>query len=97
MTADDLRAIMAYLRDKVQYQEAYPSPISFQPPTENEMIQAGLNSDGVRKILAADWWDDMITDIIETPDFCEPDDSPEQILEYAKDVVSDYLRKRVKL
>lgn len=97
MTADDLRAIMAYLRDKVQPNPADSLQITFQAPTEDEMIQAELNAEGVHIILNADWWEEMITDIIETPDFCEPDESPEQILKYAKDVVSDYLRKRVNL
>lgn len=97
MTADDLRAIMTYLRDKVQLETADPVQLKIQQPTENDMILAGLNADGVRKILTADWFEEMVTDIIETPDFCEPDESPEQILEYAKDVVSDYLRKRVEL
>lgn len=96
MTADDLRDIMAYLRDKVQF-EVDPVQLKFQPPTEDEMIQKGLNAEGVRQILTAVWWKEMVTDIIETPDFCEPDESAEQILEYAKDVVSDYLRKRVEL
>ena len=39
----------------------------------------------------------MKTDIVETPDFCEPDESPQQVLEYTKDVISDYTRKRVSL
>ena len=39
----------------------------------------------------------MVTDIIETPEMCDPDDSPEQILEYAKDVVAEYIRKRASL
>ena len=97
MTADDLRDIMAYLRDKVQFEVADPVQLKFQHPTEDEMIQKGLNAEGVRQILTAGWWKEMVTDIIETPDFCEPDESAEQIFEYAKDVVSDYLRKRVEL
>lgn len=36
----------------------------------------------------------MVTDIIETPEMCDTDDSPEQILEFAQDVVSEYVRKR---
>lgn len=97
MTADDLRAIMTYLRDKVELDTPYPIQLKFQAPTEDEMIQAGLNAEGVHQILSAGWWEEMVTDIIETPDFCEPDEPMEQVLEYAKDVVSDYLRKRVEL
>lgn len=97
MTADDLRAIIAYLREKVQLETEDPIQIKFQPSTEDEMIQKGLNAEGVRRILSADWWEEMVTDIVETPDFCEPDEPLKQIVEYAKDVVSDYLRKRVEL
>ncbi len=97
MTANDLRAIMAYLRDKVAVETADSVQVKFQTPTEDEMVQERLNPEGVRRILSADWWEEMITDIIETPDFCESDEPPEQILEYAKDVVSDYLMKRVEL
>ncbi len=97
MTPDDLRDIMAYLRDKVQLETADPIQLKFNAPTKDEMIQAGLNAEGIQQIISAAWWEEMITDIIETPDFCEPDESPEQILEYAKDVVSDFLRKRVDL
>lgn len=97
MTPDDLRAIMTYLRDKVLLETEDPIELKFNEPTENEMLQAKLNADGIRRILSSDWWNEMITDIIETPEFCEPDESPDQVLEYAKDVVSDYLRKRVEL
>jgi hypothetical protein len=39
----------------------------------------------------------MVTDVIETPEMCESDDSPHQVLEYARDVVSEYIRKRAAL
>lgn len=97
MTADDLRAIMAFLREKVELKSMNPIEVTFTEPSKEKMVQAELNQNGIENILSADWWDDMVTDIIETPDFCEQDDSPEDVLEYAKDVVSDYLRKRVKL
>jgi hypothetical protein len=99
ITADELRAIIAYIREKVSLDTENKGAvtITFSPPTEEEMIHAGLKVDGVKQVRQAPWWDEMITDIIETPDFCEPDDPPEQILEYAKDVVSDYIRKRFPL
>ena len=61
------------------------------------MIGAGLNAEGVKRILRVPWWEEMVEDIVETPDMCDPDDSPEQILEYARDVVSEYIRKRFSL
>jgi len=74
-----------------------PVAITFQAPTEEEMIAAGLAAEGVRRILRVPWWDEMVEEIEETPDMCDPDDSPQQVLEYAKDVVSEYVRKRFPL
>ena len=100
MTPDELRAIMAYLRDRVELESEDDKGsvvITFLAPTAEDMVDAGLNADGAGQVFSAPWWDEMVTDIIETPDFCEPDESPQQVLEYAKDVVSDYIRKRVSL
>ena len=100
MTPEELRAIIAYLRERVHLspQEAKsPVVITFHSPTEEEMIDAGLNTEVVKRILRVPWWEEMITDIVETPDYCDPGDSPQQVLEYARDVVSDYIRKRVPL
>ena len=100
MTSEELRAIMAYLRERVHLgaQEAKsPVVITFHAPTEEEMIGAGLNAEGVKRILRIPWWEEMVADIVETPDMCDPDDSPQQILEYAKDVISEYIRKRFPL
>ncbi len=100
MTPDELRAIMVYLRDRVDQElldgESTPV-ITFHAPTEEEMIEAELNAEGVRRILSVPWWDEMVSDIIETLDMCDPGDSPEQVLEYARDVVSEYIRKRFPL
>ena len=100
MHPDELRAIMDYLMNKVQL--TVPAPdgeavIGFDPPTVNDMVQAGLNPEGCEQIRNAPWWDEMATDIVETPEMCEPDDPPEQVLQYAKDVVAEYIRKRAKL
>jgi len=100
MTPDELRAIMAYLRERVFLgtQEAKSQIIiTFNGPTEEEMIDAGLNTEGVKRILRVPWWEEMVADIVETPDMCDPDESPQQVLEYAKDVVSEYIRKQFSL
>jgi len=100
MIAEELRAIIDYLREKVDVVPKGPKHsdvITFDIPTESEMINAGLNKQGVKQILSASWWDEMVTDIIETPEMCDDDDPPEQTLEYARDVVSDYIRKRFPL
>lgn len=100
MTPDQLRAIMAYLRQRVHLgsgEDKRQVVIDFDRPTEDEMVAAGLDAEGVKLIRRAAWWEEMVADITETPDFCEPGDSPQQVLEYARDVVSDYVRKRVPL
>lgn len=71
--------------------------ISFQAPSEEELVEAGLNAAGVKRILGVAWWDEMVEDLIETPEMCDPDDSPDQVLEYARDVISEYIRKRFPL
>ena len=50
------------------------------------MIKAGLNEEGVKRLLNVPWWDEMVDDIIETPEMCDPDELPQEILEYARDV-----------
>ena len=100
MTPEELRAIMAYLRESVRLgtpEDDTPVVITFHPPTEEAMIDAGLNAEGVKRILGVPWWDEMVADITETPDVCDPGDPPQQVLEYARDVVSEYIRKRFPL
>ncbi len=94
MTAEELRALMEYLRAKVCLQDSDDSiAIEFITPTENEMIDAGLNEKGVKRILNVSWWGEMVEDIVETPEMCDPEDPSLRVLEYAKDVVSEYIRK----
>lgn len=91
---------MAFLSERVglgSQESERPVVITFLPPTAEEMVGAGLHAEGVEQVISAPWWKEMVTDIIETPDFCELDESPQQALAYAKDVVSDYIRKRVSL
>jgi hypothetical protein len=100
MKPEELQAIMAYLRARVGLGPLGPEgapTITFLAPTGEEMIEAGLNSAGSERILGVPWWDEMVEDIVETPEMCDPDDSPEQVLEFARDVISEYIRKRFPL
>ena len=100
MTPDELREIMEYLRQRVRVKGENADgevAIEFAAPTAEGMAEAGLDSEGSQRILAAPWWGEMVEDIIDTPEMCESDDSPEQVLEYARDVVSEYIRKRAEL
>ena len=100
MLPDELRAIMAFLRERVSLGNPGGNDevtIEFDGPSVEAMAAAGLNAEGSQRILDAAWWNEMVTDVVETPEMCEPDDSPEQVLEYARDVVSEYIRKRAEL
>lgn len=96
MTPEEIRAMISYLRERVQIKSGEtksPVVITFLAPTKEEMISAGLNTKGVEWILNVPWWEEMVSDIIETPEYCDSSDSAQQILEYAKDVITDYIRK----
>jgi len=69
--------------------------ISFDEPDSGEFTEAGFASEAVELTLHSDWWAEMVTDIVETPDFAEPNESPEQVLGYARDVVKEYIAKRL--
>jgi hypothetical protein len=100
MTPDDLKKIISFLNGRVSIggdKADSPLKIIFDTPDLATMIKAGLDEEGSKEILNAGWWEEMVNDIIETPDFCDPDDPPEQVLIYARDVVTDYLRKRVRI
>jgi hypothetical protein len=100
MNPEELREIMEYLRQRVHLEvesAADRAVIQFKAPSLAEMEAAGLNVDGSRRILSSPWWDAMVTDVVETPEMCEADDPPAQVLAYARDVVSEYIRKRATL
>ena len=96
MTDEELREIMTYLEERVMLESPEGRKLVFQPPTAAEMALAGLNPQGSARLLAEPWWNEMVNDVLETPDFCEPDEKPEQLLRYARDVVQEYIRKRFK-
>jgi hypothetical protein len=94
MSPEELRAVMTFLQQRVRLRDPGGKEISFDQPSEAELTAVGGDAGGVRRLLSADWWPEMVEEIVETADFCEPDDSPEQVLAFARDVVVEYLRKR---
>jgi hypothetical protein len=99
MTPDELRTIMDFLRQRVHLKDPGTEgegAIGFDSPSLDEMTGAGLDPDGSRQVREAPWWDEMVADIVETPELCEPGEPAAQVLEYAQDVVTDYIRKRGK-
>ena len=92
MQPEDLRRLMEYLQDLISV--SGPLAVVFEIPDEQAMIGAGLHPDAVHQLLSAPWLEEMVTDVHETPEFCSPEDTPDEVLRYARDVVVEYLRKR---
>ena len=69
--------------------------ILFDPPSAAEFEKQGFDQEAVALTLGSDWWAEMATDIVETPEYAEPGESREQILQYARDVVNEYVAKRL--
>lgn len=97
LTPDELRELIAHLESRVRPDEADARRVAFEMPGEAELLEAGLDPEGVHRLLAAPWIAEMVSEVLETPDFCEPGDTAEQILRYARDVVGEYIRKRFPL
>ena len=97
MDADDVRKLIAFLESRVHPAEEGGRDVLFIEPSREDMIAGGVHSEAVDQVLAAAWWREMITDVVETPAFTDPSESPEQVLAYARDVVGEYVRKRFRL
>jgi hypothetical protein len=96
-TPDQLKAIVTYLQARVRPAAEGRRDLVFESPDAEEMIAAGLDGPTVQRLLDSPWWPEMVDDIIETPDFAEPDETNEEVLGYARDVVLEYVRKRFPL
>ena len=94
-TPEELRDIVRYLQDRIELGDG--TSIVFDVPSADDMISAGLDKTAARSMTDASWWQEMVDDVIETPDFAEPGDSPTRILGYARDVVQEYVWKRFDL
>lgn len=97
MNADDLRRLIAYLETRVEPVPGSSRAMKFELPGRDAMLAAGLHPEAVARLLDAPWLQEMVGDVLETPQFCAPEDSPDQVLRYARDVVGEYVRKRFSL
>lgn len=94
MTKVELKAIIDFLKTRITLSESQNTVnILFNSPDQNEISGAGISTEGMNMLLSSNWWHDMENDIINTPDFCDPDDPPDQILKFAQDVVTEYIGK----
>ena len=69
--------------------------IRFSQPSAEDFRSQGFGEDAINLTLRSGWWGEMVTDIVETPEFAEPDESPDQVLGYARDLVVEYVAKRL--
>lgn len=97
MQREDVRKLIEYLESRVRLVPGEERTILFRGPSEQEMAEGGIHPDAIRQVLSADWYPEMIEDVVETPQFCSPEETDEDLLQYARDVVGEYIRKRFKL
>ena len=95
MTPEDLRRMMSYLEERVQV--TADSKVQFELPDEPRMLADGVHPEAVAQLLAAPWLEEMVIDVGETPELCEPGETEEQILRVARDVIQEYIRKRFQM
>ena len=97
MHKKELRAALDLLMDRVKLTQGDDGEcqVVFDDLERDGMIALGITAEIAEAFCAAQWWSEMIDDVAETPDFCEPDDTPDQVLQYARDVVEEYVFKRM--
>ncbi|MCP4583482.1 MAG: hypothetical protein GY839_17880 [candidate division Zixibacteria bacterium] len=93
---DHIKKLINWLQGRVTMAATEPTVVvEFDRPAVEDFRAAGFGEDMIAISLHSPWWAEMVTDIIETPEFAEPEASPEQVLQYARDVVHEYIAKRL--
>ena len=96
MEADEIRRMYEWIQTRVTLADTTDGiAVTFDEPNADDFTEMGFESEAVELTLNSKWWTEMVTDIVETPDFAEPNVSPEQVLGYARDVVKEYVAKRL--
>lgn len=96
MQPEEIRRMNEWLQSRIRLDErAGAVTIKFDEPAAADFIAQGFDEEAVNLTLKSAWWAEMAADIVETPEFAEPEDTPEQVLQYARDLVFEYLGKRL--
>jgi len=96
MEKEDIQRMYEWIQGRVRLVPGSDEPvIAFDAPTAEDFKERGFTDEDIALTLGSGWWPPMIVDIIETPEFAEADESQEQVLQYARDVVVEYFRKRL--
>ena len=95
MEKDEIKKMYEWIQGRVGLGDGDALTVTFDEPTAEDFAAQGFGEEAVALTLGSAWWAEMATDIVETPDFAEPGESAEKILGYARDVVVEYVRKRL--
>jgi len=96
MDSDEIRRMYEWIQGRVSLGDgAEGVTIVFAEPAARDFEDHGFSNEAIALTLRAGWWAEMAADIVETPEYAEPGESPEQVLSYARDVVVEYVRKRL--
>ena len=96
MEDHEIKRMYEWIQKRVKLADATDGiAITFDEPGPDDFEEAGFSAEAVELTLSSDWWSEMATDVVETPDYAEPGESPQQVLEYARDVVKEYVAKRL--
>jgi hypothetical protein len=96
MEKEDITRMYEWIQSRVRLVPDCEEPvIAFDAPTPEAFREQGFDEELTGLTLGSPWWPEMVTDIIETPEFAEPDEPPDVVLQYARDVVKEYVWKRL--
>jgi len=96
MEKEDIKRMYEWVQNRVRLvPDSDKTVIAFDAPTTDDFKEQGFDDELASLTLGSAWWPEMVADIIETPEFAEPDETAEQVLQYARDVVVEYVRKRL--
>lgn len=96
MDNDEIKRLYEWIQTRVALGDgADKVTILFDEPTARDFKDQEFGADAISLTLESGWWAEMAADIVETPEYAEPGESPEQVLSYARDVVIEYVRKRL--
>ena len=96
MDNDEIKRMYEWIQGRVALGEDPDKVmILFDEPTARDFEDQGFGAEAISLTLESRWWAEMAADIVDTPEYAEPGESPEQVLKYARDVVVEYVRKRL--
>lgn len=96
MDEAEIRRLYQWIQSRVTLADTPDAvAIAFAEPSADDFRNEGFAAEAAKFTLESAWWPEMAVDIVETPEYAEPDESAEQILQYARDVVKEYVAKRL--